>query len=180
MLAEGMVLHGWAVAMQGDVEQGIAELRQGMTNYQVLGVVALQAYNLNLLAQVHAKAGQFEAGLTTIEEALAAVYISGDRCVEAEIHRLTGQLSLAVGRTADEAELAFQQALQVARQQKARSLELRAAVSLSRLWQQQGRIAEAQQLLAEIYHWFTEGFDTADLQEAKALLDELQAAASST
>jgi predicted ATPase len=81
-------------------------------------------------------------------------------------------------KTKPQAELCFQQALQIARQQKTRSLELRAAVSLSRLWQQQGRVTEAQQLLAEIYHWFTEGFDTVDLQEAKALLDELETAAS--
>jgi predicted ATPase len=112
--------------------------------------------------------------LRVIAEALASVHDSAERCYEAELYRLQGELLLA--RPAElhaEAAACFCQALAVARQQQAKSLELRAAMSLSRLWQQQGKRAEAHQLLAPIYGWFTEGFDTPDLQEAKALLADL-------
>jgi predicted ATPase len=112
--------------------------------------------------------------LRVIAEALAAVHNRGERCYEAELYRLQGELLLArPAKPHAEAAACFCQALAVARRQQAKSLELRAAISLSRLWQQQGKPDEARALLAPIYGWFTEGFDTADLQEAKALLDEL-------
>ena len=110
-----------------------------------------------------------------LAEALAAVDSTGERFWEAELYRLKGELLLAYANTRQtwlEAEACFQQALEVARHQQAKSLELRTAMSLSRLWQRQGKRAEARQLLAPIYGWFTEGFDTADLQEAKALLEQ--------
>src|SRR5262249_61978620 len=133
---------------------------------------------LALLAATYGKAGQAEEGLNTLAEALAVVDKTGERFYEAEVYRLKGELTLqnkAPGpqATVEEAEAGFLKALEIARKQQAKSLELRAAMSLSRLWQQQGRRQEAHELLAEIYGWFTEGFDTKDLQEAKALLDEL-------
>lgn len=124
-----------------------------------------------MLAEVHSIMGQPEAGLTALSEALALVETTGERYYEAELHRLKGELLLQhAAPEASHAEACFQQALDIARRQQAKSLELRAAMSLSRLWQQHGKRSEARALLAEVYHWFTEGFDTADLQEAKALL----------
>jgi predicted ATPase len=168
-----MIQHGWALAMQGDVAQGIVEFQQGLTSWKALAAVLHLSYFPLLLAEVYLKARQPEAGLAAVEEALAAATAYDDHYWEAEIHRLRGELLLMVGKTADEAEAAFQQALQVARRQQAKSLELRVAVSLSRLWQKQCKIGGAQELLSTIYNWFTEGFDTVDLREAKALLDEL-------
>jgi len=144
---------------------------------------------LGLLAEAYGCVGQTEAGLTVLADALAGVARTGERLWEAELYRLKGELLLQPGDqglesgvlTADaglqtrdaEAEACFRQALDIARRQQAKSLELRAAMSLSRLWQHQGKRAAAYELLAPVYGWFTEGFDTADLQEAKALLDEL-------
>jgi len=136
-----------------------------------LGLSAL----LSLLAEAYGKAGQVEAGLQTLAEALALVNQTQERFYEAEMYRLQGELLLA--RSAEhhaEAETCFRHALDVARRQQAKSWELRAATSLSRLRQQQGKRAEAHALLAPIYGWFTEGFDTRDLQEAKALLEALK------
>jgi Adenylate and Guanylate cyclase catalytic domain len=117
--------------------------------------------------------GQIEEGLHVLAEALAAVEHTGGRFYEAELHRLKGELLRARAAEPDtEAETCFQQALAIARRQQAKSLELRAAMSLSRLWQQQAKHAEALALLAPVYGWFTEGFDTADMQEAKTFLDE--------
>ena len=126
-----------------------------------------------LLAEAYGEVGQTEAGLTVLAEALAVVDNTGERYWEAELYRLKGELLLRRASPTEEVEAWFQQALDVARHQQAKSLELRAAMSLSRLWQQQGKRAEARELLAPIYGWFTEGFDTADLQEAKALLEAL-------
>jgi predicted ATPase len=132
------------------------------------------AYFLALLAEAYGKVGLAEEGLSVLAEALAAVDKSGERFWEAELSRLKGEL-LLMRPVCDEpeAEACFHQAFDIAHRQQATSLELRAALSLSRLWQRQGKRDAARQLLAEIYGWFTEGFDTADLQEAKALLEEL-------
>jgi predicted ATPase len=170
------VLLGWARATQGCLEEGIAHLRQGLAAWQATGSKVWRPTFLALLAEAWAKAGQVEAGLTALAEALAAIDTSGERFYEAELYRLKGEcLMQRTGSptSTKEAEACFQHALAVARHQQAKSLELRAAVSLCRLWQQQGKRAEACALLAPIYGWFTEGFDTADLQEAKTLLDEL-------
>ena len=128
--------------------------------------------SLCTLAEAQAKAGQPEEGLDTLDEALALVEQTDERHWEAELHRVQGELLLMQGDDA-EAEASLHKAIEVARGQSAKSWELRATTSLARLWQEQGRIDEARQMLAEIYGWFTEGFDTPDLQEAKALLDEL-------
>jgi predicted ATPase len=118
--------------------------------------------------------GQPEAGLTALVEALTLVDTTGERWYESEIYRLKGALLLQQSSDNQvEAETCFQHAIRIAQSQQAKSWELRAATSLARLWQQQGKDAEARELLAPVYHWFTEGFDTADLQEAKALLDAL-------
>ena len=125
------------------------------------------------LAEVCGHAGEVEEGLLTLTEALTLVETNGDRVCEAELYRLKGELLLQ--RSADhapEAETCFHQAIAIAQNQSAKSWELRASTSLARLWQQQGKRQEAHALLAPVYHWFTEGFDTADLKEAKALLDE--------
>jgi predicted ATPase len=177
---QGAVLQGWALAEQGQVAQGIAQMRQGLVDLQATGAEVTRAYSLGLLAEASRRAGQVEEGFTMVEEALALVDKNGERWPEAELHRLKGELLLhqaaAAGLKsglADQAATCFRHALDVARRQQAKSWELRAAMSLSRLWQQQGKRENGRQLLAEIYGWFSEGFDTADLQEAKALLQEL-------
>src|SRR5262249_44058447 len=125
-------------------------------------------------AEAYGQAGQSREGLQVLAEALTLIENNGDCWYEAEIHRLKGALLLQQhSDNQAEAETCFQQAITVAQNQQAKSWELRAATSLARLWQQQGKRQEAHDLLAPVYHWFTEGFDTADLQEAKALLDEL-------
>jgi predicted ATPase len=180
-LGQGTVLQGWALAAQGQVEEGISQIRQGLATYQAIGAGIFHAYLLVLLAEACGNAEQAEEGLSALGEARAVVSRTGERFWEAELYRLQGELTLqrfnrhgAKGTEAQaEAEVCFQQALLIARQQQAKSLELRAAMSLARLWQQQGKQTEAHQLLSEVYNWFTEGFDTKDLQEAKALLDEL-------
>ena len=131
-------------------------------------------YFLSLLAAAYGHAGQPYAGLEVLAEAHALVEQSGERWSQAELHRLQGELLLRQAvPDATQAAACFQQALAIARRQQAKSWELRAATSLSRLWQQQGKRQEAHDLLAPVYYWFTEGFDTADLKDAKVLLDEL-------
>jgi predicted ATPase len=133
------------------------------------------AFYLGLLAEVYGGAGQPTEGLRTLAEAIAVMHHHGLYGFEAHLHWLKGELLLTQWPgSAPEAETCFQQARDVARRQEAKSLELRAAMSLARLWQQQGRRQEAYDLLAPVYNWFTEGFDTADLKDAKALLQELE------
>jgi predicted ATPase len=128
-----------------------------------------------MLAEVYRSLGQPEAGLTALSEALTLVEKTGERYYAAELHRLRGELLLQqAAPEVSHAETCFQQALDVARRQQAKSLELRAATSLARLWQQQGKRYEARQVLGDVYNWFREGFDTADLQDAKTLLDALR------
>jgi predicted ATPase len=136
------------------------------------GVDLLRPYWTGLLAEAYGKAGQPAHGIALIEEAVDCMNRTGQRLVEAELQRIKGDLLLAVARDA-EAEACFRHAIDCARRQGARSMELAAALSLSRLWRGQGKHDDARTLLAEIYGWFTEGFDTRDLQAAKALLDEL-------
>jgi predicted ATPase len=139
-----------------------------------MGLELYRVYQLGQLAAVYGKAGQTEEGLRILGQARAAVRNAEGRFYDAELSRFKGELMLACSAEPHaEGEACFRQALDIARRQQAKSWELRAAMSLARLWQQQGRRAEAQDLLAPIYGWFTEGFDTADLQEAKALLEEL-------
>jgi predicted ATPase/DNA-binding winged helix-turn-helix (wHTH) protein/class 3 adenylate cyclase len=172
--AFGLMLHGWALAHQGQAQEGLELIQQGLMSWRATGAEQLRPYFLALLADAYMAIGSPAAGLMAITEALTLVDNTGERWYEPELHRLKGELLLQ--QSADhhaEAQACFQQALDLARSLQAKSLELRAATSLARLWQQQGKCAEAYQLLAEVYGWFTEGFDTVDLQEAKALLEEL-------
>jgi TOMM system kinase/cyclase fusion protein len=192
-LVIGTILQGWALAEQGRREEGISRMRQGLDAHRAIGAELSHPYFLALLAEACEKAGQAEEGLTTLAEALALVDKNGERNWEAEVYRLRGELLLRVGeeekRKEGEKEKnahsptppfslsspqeCFHKAIEVARRQQAKSLELRAAMSLSRLWGKQEKKEEARKMLSEIYGWFTEGFDTADLKEAKALLEEL-------
>jgi predicted ATPase len=170
--AQGKSPRGWALALQGQGEEGIAQVRQGIAAYRATGAVLNVPYSCTMLGDVSAHLDHTEDGLQALAEAYTLVERHEERAWEAEICRLRGVLLLRqTGTPPAEAEACFHQALDVARRQEAKSLELRAAMSLARLWQQQGKRAEAHALLAPVYHWFTEGFDTADLQEAKALLD---------
>ena len=173
-LAGATALRGWARAKQGEPEPGIAQMRQSLAAMQALGSEQARPYSLAYLAEVYLDMGQAEEGLGVLAEALTLVNKNGERWWEAELHRLKGELLLRHAVPDEhQAEACFDRSLAIARRQQAKSLELRAATSLSRLWQHQGKRDEAHQLLAEIYGWFTEGFDTADLQEAMALLEAL-------
>jgi predicted ATPase len=173
-LALGMVMRGWALAMRGQGEEGIAYLHQGLAAFRAARAEISRSRDLGLLAEAYGKVGQPEAGLTVLAEALAVVDKTGERYWEAELHRLKGELLLVLSTdNSTEAEACFRQALDIACRQEAKSLELRAATSMSRLWHQQGKRQEAHDLLEPVYGWFTEGFDTADLQDAQALLETL-------
>jgi predicted ATPase len=172
--AVGTVLQGWALTRVGQVAEGLAQMHAGLAVLRAMEAEILRPYLLALLADICRRSGQIEAGLDTLEEALVTVEQHTERFYEADLHRLQGELLLRQSEEAGlEAEACFQRALDIARHQQAKSLELRAATSLARLWQQQGKRTEAYQLLDGVYGWFTEGFDTADLQEAKTLLDVL-------
>jgi predicted ATPase len=178
LLAAGTIHRGWALAEQGQEEEGMTQLRQGLAAYQATGAEVGRPWFLAMLAEAYGKAGQVAEGFQVLEEATAAVCKTEQHNWEAELYRLKGRLTLqsqleSHKSKVEEAEACFLQAIEVARKQQVKSLELRAVTSLSRLWQHQGKKAEARQRLAEIYGWFTEGFDTKDLQEAKALLEEL-------
>jgi class 3 adenylate cyclase/predicted ATPase len=172
VVAVGRIMRAAARAMLEPHDEFVVEIREAMAAYRATGARFQGTYHLILLAQAVAACGRRGEGLAALREAAALVGDTAERYVEAEIHRLEGNLRLAEGGSA-EAEGCYLKALGVARAQEARSLELRAATSLARLRREQGRRAEARELLAPIYGWFTEGFDTADLKEAKALLDEL-------
>jgi predicted ATPase len=178
-LAWGTILRGWALTEQGQVGEGITQMHQGLTAHQTMGAALTRPHFLGLLTEVYGKVGQAEDGLTTLAEALMVMDKSGERFYEAELYRLKGELTLQLqgqsprSTVQEEAEEYFHRAIAIALHQQAKSWELRAVMSLARLWQQQGKQAEAHKMLAEIYGWFTEGFDTKDLQEAKALLGEL-------
>jgi predicted ATPase len=175
--AAAVLWRGWALNEEGHRAEGVAQLRQGAAALQATGVQVYRTVTPAMLAEVLAHQGQVEEGLAALAEALAVVRDGGEPYWEAELHRLQGELLLqraeveALARA--EAEACFHQAFAVARRQSAKALELRALMSLSRLYQRQGRQAEAWPLLAQTYGWFPEGFDTPDLQEAKALLELL-------
>jgi tetratricopeptide (TPR) repeat protein len=168
-------VQGWALTQEGQGEAGTAQMRQSITAHRAVAGASGLPWWLALLAEAYASLGQVAAGLTVLAEAQALVDSMQAHFFAAEIARLTGEFLLRDGSTTQEceAETCFRRALGIARRQQAKSLELRAAMSMSRLWQQQGKRTAARCLLAPIYGWFTEGFDTADLQEAKALLEEL-------
>jgi predicted ATPase len=183
-LSGAAILRGWALAEEGQGEEGIAQIRQGMDAWRATGAEMGRTHHLALLAEAYREMRRTEEGLSTLAEALAMVDRTGQRVYEAELYRLKGELTLQqfnvqgsklkkVWSPESEAEECFLKAIDISRQQQAKSLELRAVMSLARLWQQQNKQKEAHEMLAEIYGWFTEGFDTKDLQEAKVLLDSL-------
>ena len=184
ILSQCMVWRGWAMVRQGQKAAGIAQMRQSLAALRATGIELGQSYYPTLFAEAYGHGGQADEALAVLATALALVETTGGRWWEAELQRLKGELLLAPAGTGHQgegtrakvadAETCLRQALEVARRQQARSLELRAAISLARLWQSQGKRAEAYALLAPIYGWFSEGFDTADLQEARALLEGLE------
>jgi class 3 adenylate cyclase/predicted ATPase len=177
--ARGAVLRGWALVQQGQAAEGLRQIQQGMAALRALGTEIVLSPYLALFAEAYEIIGQSTEGLRVLDEALTQVHQTEERYYEAELHRLRGALLLQQSLDYQaEAAVCFHKALAIARSQQAKSFELRTATSLARLWQQQGKRAEAHALLAPIYGWFTEGFDTADLQEAKALLDALAEAGS--
>ena len=167
------VLRGSGQAHEEFPQEGIAEILEGIAAYKRTGAGVSLAHFHALLAEAHMIAEQAEDGLRTVVEALAHVAETGEKYWEAEIYRLQGELLLLRATSDGEAEQSFIHALDVARQQSAKSWELRTAMSLARLWQKQGKHTEARELLTGVYSWFTEGFDTQDLNDAKALLEEL-------
>jgi predicted ATPase len=173
-MAFGAMLLGWALVHQGQGKEGIEQMHQSMQAFRATGGEILRPYFLALLAEAYETMGQPAEGLRTLTEALTLVDKTGERWYEPELYRLKGALLLQQSSDHQaEAERCFHHALDIARNQQAKSLELRAATSLARLWQRQGKRDEARQVLGDVYSWFTEGCDTADLQSAKALLDKL-------
>jgi len=178
--AWGTFFRGWALTERESPLEGIDQMREGLAAVRAAGGEDQRSYFLALLADGNRRADNGETALGMLEEAMAFVHKSGERCHQAELYRLKGSILLSALKTgdclaacSDEAETCFRDAIALARHQGARSLELRAAMSLARLWQRKGKIAEARQALSEVYGRFTEGFDTADLREARELLDTL-------
>jgi predicted ATPase len=170
----GTVLRGSALSEQGQSAEGIALMRQGIAAWRATAAELQLPYYLALLVEAHGKAGQAAEGLRVLGEALTTVRKTGECQHEAELYRLKGEILLTQDvPDQHEAENNLRQAIDIARSQQAKSWELRAATSLARLWQSQSKREEARELLEPVYGWFTEGFDTADLIEAKALLDVL-------
>jgi predicted ATPase len=167
------IFQGWVLAEQGRPREGIAQILQGMAATEATGNQCWHIHHLAMLAEAYVKAGQIEDGLAALVNGLTVMEKTGERFCEAELHRLMGEFLLMKGANDAEAEGYYQKALDVSQRQNAKSLELRATMSLARLWQKQGKEEEAYKRLAEIYDWFTEGFDTQDLKDAKALLEEL-------
>lgn len=173
-MAWGPILRGWALIEQGQIEEGIAEERQGLEAYSATGSMLAQPYFLVLLAEAYSKGGQAEKGLAVLNETLSILDKTGERWWEAELNRLRGELLLAVSpQDYRQAEACFQRGIEIARRQGAMSLELRTAMSLGRLWQKKKQAKEAKRLLAEVYAKFTEGFDSPGLKEAERLLHDL-------
>jgi predicted ATPase len=172
LIFEPGMLRGVALAGQGAVDEAIARIREGVTKWTRLGRTLLLPYGLAFLAEILVRHGDQAAALAALREGLEAAGATGEHVWDAELHRLTGTALLAENKL-DEAQASLQEAIRIAQAQQAKSLELRAAHDLARLWGEQGRRGGARELLAPVYGWFTEGFDTADLKEAKALLDHL-------
>jgi class 3 adenylate cyclase/tetratricopeptide (TPR) repeat protein len=174
--ARSEIYLGWAQAMAGDLDGGIARMRHHLSEYRATGTEVYSDYFLALIATALARLRRFDEALRTLEEAFPFIERTGQRLCEAEVHPLKGELLLAQDASnAAPAERSFRNAIDLARKQHAKSWELRATMSLARLLAKQGKRDEARTMLAGIYNWFTEGFDTADLKDARALLDELSA-----
>jgi serine/threonine protein kinase/predicted ATPase len=172
-VAWGKILLGWTMAQEGQLTDGVNEMRRGLDACQSINHQILRPYFLCLLADTYRTAGRNEEGLSTLDEMQALVEKNEERFWEAELYRVRGELLLTERAALSEAEQCFHRAIDVAQSQKAKSLELRAAVSLARLWRSLNKRVEAHAKLADVYSWFTEGFDTLDLTEARILLDDL-------
>ena len=185
-LAQSMCLQGCALAAQGQGQEAIGLMRRALVAHHATEAELGRAGVLSLMSEACATAGLLDEGLTAVAQALSQAHNTNERFYEAEMYRLRGELFIARDEAnpqaerqpsnlveGAEAEASFHQALAIARQQEAKSLELRAAIKLSQLWQRQGKRNDARELLTPVYAWFTEGFDTSDLQEARAHLDEL-------
>jgi predicted ATPase len=168
------IIHGWALVELAQDKEGFDQMKEGITGYKAIGAGMYLTSFLVLLAEAYGIMGQYEKGLSVLDETLLQVETTEERFFEAELYRVKAMLRLAISDKHEaEAEGDLQKSLEIARSQKAKSLELRTAVDLSRIWQQQGKNTRARQLLTVVYDWFTEGIDTADLKEARTLLDKL-------
>ena len=174
-LTVATILQGWTMTGQEEAEAGIAQIRRGLAGFQSTGAYIYRPYFLILLAEAYANVGQAEEGLKVLDEASAMIDKGGERVYEAWVNQLKGELWLQVETQAEaKAAACFDRAIEIAQQQGAKLLELRATISLARLWQKQSKSQAARDMLAECYGWFTEGFDTVDLQKARFLLNELE------
>jgi predicted ATPase len=188
-VAIGNIFAGWALSEQGRAEEGLARMHQGLTTMHDTGAALWRPYFLALLAEIYGKMGNVEGGLVGLREAQGLIDQTSEHLWEPELYRLKGELTLQKFQHSScklpvtepqcfnsdyqsEAEACFLKAIEIARSQQAKSLELRAVMSLSRIWQSRGKKKPAHELLAETYAWFTEGFNTVDLREAQALLQE--------
>lgn len=175
--AYGMMNQGCVLALAGRASDATEMLISGIAARRTTGTTLWRPFYLPHLARAHAELGQFEAAWRCIGEAMTAAETTRETCCEAEIHRTAGEIALMSPEPdAAKAQAYFERAIAIAHAQQAKSWELRAATSLARLWGDHGKRQQARDLLAPIYGWFTEGFDTADLKEANALLDELAGA----
>jgi predicted ATPase len=170
-LAPATVIRGWALTQSGEVDTGLMQLQQGLPAWRATGAGLYEPYFLGLQAEALGRSGAVEEGLDRVAKALDRVEEAGERWFEAELHRLKGELLLSLATPdASEAEACYRLAIAVAQRQGAKMLELRAATRLARLWREQGKCTEAYDLLAPIFGWFTEGFSTSDLNEARLFL----------
>jgi class 3 adenylate cyclase/predicted ATPase len=174
--AHGMLLQGCVLALTGKALDAVQMISAGISALRATGTTSIVPSHLSYLARAHTELGQFDDAWRCIREAIAAIETTKERWYQAEVNRIAGEIAMLSGEPdAPKAEAYFEHSLAVARQQQAKSWELRAATSLARLWRSQGKPQQARELLAPVYGWFTEGFDTRDLKEAKALLEELAA-----
>jgi predicted ATPase len=171
--ATGAIFQGWVKAKNADVTEGLSLLRAGSSAYCATGAAAWMPLYIALLAGACEIAGQIEEAAARLDQALQFAERTGERWFAAELDRQRGRLALRQGHP-EAAEELYRRALGIAREQEGKMWELRAAASLARLWHDRGCRAAARDLLAPVYDWFTEGFATPDLKEAKALLDELE------
>jgi class 3 adenylate cyclase/predicted ATPase len=172
--AGGVIIHGWISAQSGKASDAIKAITSGIPVWKAVGMRLFMPLSLSSLARAYGDLGQFDDAWRCSNEATSTIEAGGERWYEAEVNRIAGEIALKSPQTGvAKAQVYFERALAVARQQQAKSWELRAAMSMARLWRDQGKRDEARELLAPVYGWFTEGFDTRDLKEAKALLDEL-------
>jgi predicted ATPase len=172
--ATGRLWSGWALVQRRDIEKGVTQIQESLAQFRARGDVQTIPHALTVLAQVYGQVGEPQKGLEALAEALVVLERTNERRRAAEVHRLRGELLLSLsGPHRGDAEACFARALAIAREQSARMWELRAATSLARLWADVGERSRAHDLLTPIYGWFTEGFDTADLKDAKELLEEL-------